>query len=201
MVDPCSFTVPAIAGSVSGVIVVAAGIVVTVIIVLFQYLKFKKRACQRDKELHLKEIKEENDFYKSQKSQEQEEAQEAHRELQRRWSREKVDRLLDDLREMRETVSATNDLELFRGFLTDYMQMTREIYGKYLSSVATDSEEERNEEIEKEQKEQLLNLLREILKGGRRNKSLKAEMLSTIMDEVGSDVNDFVDQKCQSTCL
>ena len=201
MVDPCSFTVPAIAGSVSGVIVVAAGIVVTVIIVLFQYLKFKKRACQRDKELHLKEIKEENDFYKSQKSQEQEEAQEAHRELQRQWSREKVDRLLDDLREMRETVSATNDLELFRGFLTDYMQMTREIYGKYLSSVATDSEEERNEEIEKEQKEQLLNLLREILKGGRRNKSLKAEMLSTIMDEVGSDVNDFVDQKCQSTCL
>ena len=192
MVDPCSFMVPAIAGSVSGVIMVAAGVVVIVIIVFLQYLKFKKRACQRDKELHLIEIKE-----VSQKSQEQEEA----REVDRQWSREKTDQFLDDFREMRETVSARNDLELFRGFLTDYMQMTREIYGKYLSSVATDSEEERNEEIEKEQKEQLLNLLREILKGGRRDKSLKAEMLSTIMDEVGSDINDFVDQKCQSTCL
>lgn len=201
MVDPCSFTVPVIAGSVSGVIVVAAGVVVIVIIVFLQYLKFKKRACQRDKELHLKKIKEENDFYKSQKSQEQEETKEAHRELHQQWSREKVDQLLEDLREMKETVQATNDIELFRGFATDYMQMTRAIYGKYLSSVATDSEEERNEEIEKEQKEQLLNLLREILKGGRRNKSLKAEMLSTIMDEVGSDVNDFVDQKCQCTCL
>ena len=190
--------VPAIAGSVSGVIMVAAGVVVIVIIVFLQYLKFKKRACLQDKKLHLEEIKEENDdLYKPQKSQEQEEA----REVDRQWSREKTDQFLDDFREMRETVSARNDLELFRGFLTDYMQMTREIYGKYLSSVATDSEEERNEEIEKEQKEQLLNLLREILKGGRRDKSLKAEMLSTIMDEVGSDINDFVDQKCQSTCL
>ena len=201
MVDLCSFTVPVIAGSVSGVTVVAAGIVVIGIIVFLQYLKFKKRACRREKELHLEEIKEENDFYKSQKSHEQEEAKEANRELHRLWSREKVDKLLEDLREMKETVQATNDLELFRGFVTDYMQMTREIYGKFLSSVATDSEEERNEEIEKEQKEQLLNFLREILKGGRRNKSLKAEMLSTIMDEVGSDVNDFVDQKCQCTCL
>ena len=201
MVDPCHFTVPAIAGSVSGVIVVAAGVVVIVIIVFLQYLKFKKRACQRDKALHLEEIKEENDFYKSQKSQEQEEKKAARHEYHQQWSREKVDKLLEDLKEMKETVQATNDIELFRGFLTDYMQMTREIYGKYLSSVATDSEEERNEEIEREQKEQLLNLLRDILKGGRRNKSLKAEMLSTIMDEVGSDVNDFVDQKCQCTCL
>ena len=201
MVDPCRFTVPAIAGSVLGVIVVAAGVVVIVIIVFLKYLKFKKRACQRDKELHLEEIKEENDFYKSQKSHEQEKTKAARYEYHQQWSREKVDKLLEDLREMKETVQATNNIELFRGFLTDYMQMTREIYGKYLSSVATDSEEEKNEEIEREQKEQLLNLLREILKGGRRNKSLKAEMLSTIMDEVGSDVNDFVDQKCQCTCL
>ena len=42
MVDPCSFTVPAIAGSISGVIVVAAGVVVIVIIVCVQYLKFKE---------------------------------------------------------------------------------------------------------------------------------------------------------------
>ena len=195
MVDPCRFTVPAIAGSVSGVIVVAAGVVVIVIIVFLQYLKFKKRACHRDKELHLEEIKEENDCNKSRKSQEQEEAKEANCELHRLWSREKVDKLLEDLREMKETVLAKNDIELFRGFLTDYMQMTREIYGKYLSSSVTDSEEEKNEEIEKEQEEQLLNLLRDILKGGKRNKSLKAEMISTIMDEVGSDVNDFVDQK------
>ena len=194
MVDPCRFTVPVIAGSVSGVIVVAAGIVVIVIIVLLQYLKFKKRACQRDKGLHLEEIKEENDFYKSQKSQEQEEAKAAHCKLHRLWSREKVYRLLDDLREMRETVSATNDLELFRGFLTDYMQITREIYGKYLSSVATDSEEEINVEVEREQKKQILNLFREILKGGRRNKFLKAEMLSTIMDEVGNEVTDWESQ-------
>ena len=52
-----------------------------------------------------------------------------------------------------------------------------------------------------EQKEQLLNLLRHILNGGRRNKSLKGEMLRTIVDEVGSDVDDYVDQKLQSTCL
>ena len=113
MVDPCRFTVPAIAGSVSGVIVVASGIVLIVIIVLLQYLKFKKRACLQGKKFHLEEIKEENNFYKSQKSQEQEETKEANCELHRLWSREKVDKLLDDLREMRETVQATNDLELF----------------------------------------------------------------------------------------
>ena len=48
------------------------------------------------------------------------------------------------------------------------------------------------------QKEEILNLLREILKGGRINKSLKAEMLSIITDEVGNEVTDW---KSQSTHL
>ena len=56
----------------------------------------------------------------------------------------------------------------------------------------------RNVEVEREQKEQILNLLREILKGGKRNESLKPEMLRTIMDEVGSEVTDW---KSQSTHL
>ena len=201
MNDPCRSIV--IAGSASGVIAIAAItiIVVIVIIVCYRHLKFKRKACQQEKQLQLEETKEENDFCIRKKCQEQEETKEAHREVHRQWSREKVDRLLDELKDMRKTVCATNDKEMFREFMADYMKITREIYGKYLSSVDTDSEEERNEEIEREQKEQLLNLLREILKGGKRSKSLKAEMLSTIMDEVGSDVNDFVDQKCQCTCL
>ena len=205
MVDPCSFTVPAIAGSISGVIVVAAGVVVIVIIVCVQYLKFKKRACQRDKELQkFQEQEEAKEAIREvhhrlwSREKEQEETKAAHHEYHHLWSREKVARLLDDLREMKEIVQATNDLELFREFLTDYMQMTREIYGKYLSSVATDGEEERNVQVEREQKEQILNFLREILKGGKRNKSLKAEMLRTIMDEVGNEVTDW---KSQSTHL
>ena len=44
------------------------------------------------------------------------------------------------------------------------------------------------------QKEQILKLLREILKGGKRIESLKAEMLSTIMDEVGNEVTDWESQ-------
>ena len=188
MVDPCSFTVPAIAGSISGVIVVAAGIVVIVIIVFLQYCKFKKRACHQYKELHLKELKEEN---------EQEETKAARHEYHYQWSREKVERFLDDLREMRKILCATNDKELFQEFMAEYMKMTREAYGQYLSSVAPDSKE-RNVEVEREQKEQILNLLREILKGGKRNESLKPEMLSTIMDEVGSEVTDW---KSQSTHL
>ena len=188
-------------------IIVVVVFVVIVIIVCLKHLKFKKRACQRDRELQLEETREEHDFCNKQNCQKQDEKKEANREVHRQWSREKVDRLLDELKDMRETVCATNDKELLREFLGDYTKMTTEIYGKFLSPVATDgdvvtdSEEERNEEIEREQKEQLLNLLREILKGGRRNKSLKGEMLRTIVDEVGSDVNDYVDQKCQCTCL
>ena len=198
MVDPCRFTVPAIAGSISGVIVVAAGVVVIVIIVCVQYLKFKKRACQRDKELQeqeeAKEAIRELHHRLWSREKEQEETKAARHEYRQQWNREKVDKLLEDLREMKETVLAKNDIELFRGFLTDYMQMTREIYGKYLSSLVTDSEEERNVQVEREQKEQILNFLREILKGGKRNKSLKAEMLRTIMDEVGNEVTDWNSQ-------
>ena len=112
-----------------------------------------------------------------------------------------MEKLLEDIRNMRE--SAKNDTEVFR----QYMDLVKEISDKLFSSVAmdsdatTDSEEERNKEMEREQKEQLLNLLRHILKGGRRNKSLKGEMLRTIVDEVGNDVNDYVGQKLQSTCL
>ena len=188
-------------------IIVVVVFAVIVIIVCLKHLKYKKRACQRDRELQLEETREEHDFCNQQTCQKQDEKKEANLEIHRQWSREKVDRLLDELKDMRKTVFETNDKELLRKFLGEYTKMIREIYGKFLSPVATDgdvvtdSEEERNEEIEMEQKEQLLNLLREILKGGRRNKSLKGEMLRTIVDEVGSDVNDYVDQKCQCTCL
>ena len=167
-----------------------AAVVVTVIIVCLQYLKFKKKACQQDKELQLEEKMRENDFIKCQK--------ENDCEMHRQQSRDRVDRLLDGLRDMQEIIRATNDIELFRDFLADCTKLTMELYGKFLSYVATDSEEERNEEIEKAQKEQLLNLLRAILNRGTRNKSLKAELLSTIMAEVGSEVSEW---KSRSTHL
>ena len=188
-------------------IIVIVIVIIVCLIVCLTYLKFKKRACQRDRELQLEETKEQNDCAHQQKCREQEEIKEERHEVHRQWSREKVDRLLDELKDMRKTVCETNDKELFREFLTEYMRLTKVIYGKFLSSVAsdgdvaTDSEEERNEEIEKEQKEQLLNLLRDILKGGKRNKSLKPEMLNTIVNEVGSEVKEMIDQKRQSTFL
>ena len=174
MVDTCSFTIPVIVGSILGVIVLATTvIIVTVIIVCLKY----RRECRK-----------------------QEETQ--HREYHRQWSREQVEKLLKDIRQMQEC--AKSNIEMFR----EYMKVANEISNKLISSVApdsgevvTDSEEERNKEMEREQKEQLLKLLRHILRGGRRNESLKAEMLVAITEEVGSDVNDFVDQKCQCTCL
>ena len=128
---------------------------------------------------------------------EQERVKEQRREMNRQWSRQQMEKLLEDIRNMRE--SAKDNPEVFQ----QYMELVKEISDKLISScttdgdVATDSEEERNKEMEREQKEQLLNLLRHILRGGWRNKSLKAEMLSTIMDEVGSDVNVYVNQKWQ----
>ena len=181
---------------------VAIIVVVIVIIVCFQYLKFKKRACQQDKELELKNKMEDNVDADRRACREQERIEEQHREMNRQWSRQQMEKLYEDIRNMRER--AENDTEVFR----QYMDLVKEISDKLFSSVttdgddvATDSEEERNKEMEREQKEQLLNLLRHILKGGRKNKSLKGEMLRTIVDEMGSDVNDYVDQKCQCTCL
>ena len=201
MDGPC-FTVPVVAGSVSGVIVSAAIIVVIVIIVCVQYLKFKKKACQQHEELELKNKVEDNVDADRKECRKQERVKEQRRALDHQWSREQAKQLLEDIREMREC--AKTNIEMYRV----YMDVAKEVSDKLISSLATDSgdvvtdsEEERNKEMEREQKEQLLNLLRHILRGGRRNESLKAEMLSTIMDEVGSDVNDFVDQKCQSTCL
>ena len=180
---------------------VAAIVVVIVIIVCLKHLKFKKRACQQDKELELKNKMEDNVDADRRACREQERIKEQRREMNRQWSRQQMEKLLEDIRNMRE--SAENDTEMFR----QYMVLVKEISDKLFSSVAmdsdatTDSEEERNKEMEREQKEQLLNLLRHILKGGRRNKSLKGEMLRTIVDEVGNDVNDYVGQKLQSTCL
>ena len=195
MDGPC-FTVPVIAGSVSGVIVFAAIIVVIVIIVCVQYLKFKKRACQQNKELELKNKMEDNVDADRRECREQERVKEQHHEYHRQWSREQVEKLLKDIREMRECAKC--DIEMFR----EYMKVANEISDKLISSIApdsgdvvTDSEEERNKEMEREQKEQLLKLLRHILRGGRRNESLKAEMLVAIKEEVGSD------KKCQCTCL
>ena len=194
-VDSCSFTVPVIAGSISAVIVVAAAIiVVTAIIVCLKYHKLKKNSCHQDKKLKLEEKREDNVDADRRECRKQEETKEKHREMRRQWSREQVEKLLEEVREMRE--SAKHDVELSR----DYIKLIREVC-TLLSSVATDSEEERNEEIEKAQREQFLKLLQDMLKGGKRNESLKLEMLRTIMDEVGNDVNDYVGQKLQSTCL
>ena len=107
-----------------------------------------------------------------------------------------MEKLLEDIREMRDC--AKRNIEMFR----EYMKVANEISDKLISSiapdsgdVATDSEEERNkEEMEREQKEQLLKLLRHILKGGRRKESLKGEMLATIAEEVGSEVKEYIDK-------
>ena len=190
-------TIPVIVGSILGVIVLAtAVIVVTVIIVCLKYRKFKKNSCYQDRKLQLEEKKEDNIDADRKECRKQEETKERHREYHRQWSREQVEKLLKDIREMREC--AKRNIEMFR----EYMKVANEISDKLISSIApdsgdvvTDSEEERNKEMEREQKEQLLKLLRHILRGGRRNESLKAEMLVAIKEEVGSD------KKCQCTCL
>ena len=201
MDGPC-FTVQVIAGSVSGVIAAAIIVVMVIMIVCVQYLKFKKKACQQHEELALKNKVEDNVDADRRECRERDRVKEQRRALDHQWSREQAKQLLEDIREMREC--AKTNVEMYRV----YMDVAKEVSDKLISSLATDSgdvvtdsEEERNKEMEREQKEQLLNLLRNILRGGRRNKSLKAEMLVAITEEVGSDVNDFVDQKCQCTCL
>ena len=176
-----------------GVIVLAtAVIVVTVIIVCLKYRKFKKNSCYQDRKLQLEEKKEDNIDADRKECRKQEETKEQHREYHRQWSREQVEKLLKDIREMREC--AKRNIEMFR----EYMKVANEISDKLISSIATDSgdvasEEERNKEMEREQKEQLLKLLRHILRGGRRKESLKGEMLATIAEEVGSEVKQYID--------
>lgn len=166
--------------------VAAAIIVVITIIVCLKYHKFKKNSCHQDKKFELEEKKEDNVNADRRECRKQEETKEEHREIHRQWSREQVEKLLEDVREMRE--SAKRNVELFH----EYIKLIKEVC-TLLSSVTTDCEEERNEEIEKVQKEQFLKLLQDILKGGKKNKSLKPEMLRTIVNEVGSEVKELVD--------
>ena len=113
-----------IAGSISGVTVVAAIVVVIVIIVCLKYQKFKKRVCQQDEESE-------------------------RREMNRQWSRQQMEKLLEDIRSMQE--SAKKDTEVFQ----QYMELVKEISDSYRlfssmamdGDVASDSEEETNEEI------------------------------------------------------
>jgi len=80
----------------------------------------------------------------------------------------------------------TDNTELTCERIKQQTQLTIELLG--LSSVRPDSEEEWNEEIEKERNEQVLILLKHILTRGKRNSSLKRDILDTVNVEFGSKV-------------
>jgi len=90
----------------------------------------------------------------------------------------------------KEQYDKTDNTELKRDLLEKITQVTTQLLG--LSSVRPDSEEEWNEEIEKERDDQVLILLKEILKKGKRNSKQEPDIiLKTVMEEVGSKIKEF----------
>ena len=117
----------------------------------------------------------------------QEEKKENNWEIQCQWSREEATK---NLQCFRDQLNKTDDTELKRYLLGEIRKLTTELYG--LSSMQTDSEEKWNGEIEKERNEQVLILLKEILKQGKRKSKQKPDIiLTTVMEEVGSKFKEF----------
>ena len=135
------------------VAILAAAVFVLVVVVLacYCYYNFKHRNRRRGSELEL--------IHEEQREQEDENDNRNH--------------------EVREQATCTaDDTELTCEFIKQQTQWTIELLG--LSSVQVDREVELNEEIEKERNEQALILLKHIFKRGRRNSSLKQDILDTI---------------------
>jgi len=104
----------------------------------------------------------------------------------RQTSTEQAAKTLDCFREL---LYNTDDTELKCELIKQSTQLTTELLR--LSSVQPDSEEEWNEEIEKERNKQVLILLQDILKRGKRNRKIKPDMLKTIVEEVGSEIKEY----------
>jgi len=162
--------------------VIAVLIVITVVVVVVTcscYHIQKSRERHKDNELEM------TDFHLKAQIQ-QEDKKENNRELHRQWSREQATQMLDCFKDL---LYNTDDTELKRELIKESTQLTTELLR--LSSVQPDSEEEWNEEIEKERNKQVLILLQDILKRGKRNRKIKPDMLKTIVEEVGSEIKEF----------
>lgn len=160
--DPTTLIVGASLAAIVAVLLVI--IVVVVVVTCCCWHILKRRECRKDKALEMVDTK-------------------IHiHEMDRQSSRDQATKLLNQFKEQ---YDQTDDTELKRELLKHQTQLTIELLR--LSSVQADDEEEWNEDIEKERNDQVLILLKDILKRGKRNSSLKANMLKTIMDEVGSE--------------
>ena len=104
-------------------------------------------------------------------------------EMIRQWSSERVNQLLNQFREQ---YDQTDNSELKLEFIRQQRELTSELLK--IGSVQADGEEDGNEDIEKERNDEVLILLQDILKRGERNSSLKVNMLKTIKDKLGSEL-------------
>ena len=162
--DPTILIVGASLGATVAVLIVI--IVVVVVVTLSCCYIHKRRECREDNKVEM------TDF---------------HLKVQRQWSREQAEKLLDFFKEQ---YDKTDETEVKRDLLEKITQLTTQLLG--LSSVQPDSEEEWNEEIEKERDDQVLILLKEILKRGKRKSKQKPDIiLTTVMEEVGSKFKEF----------
>ena len=154
--------------------------VVVVVVTLSCCYIHKRRERREDNKVEM------TDFHLKAQIQ-QEDQKENNREIQRQWSREEATK---NLQCFRDQLNKTDDTELKRYLLGEIRKLTTELYG--LSSMQTDSEEKWNGEIEKERNEQVLILLKEILKQGKRKSKQKPDIiLTTVMEEVGSKFKEF----------
>jgi len=176
--DPTTLIVGASLGAIVAVLIVI--VVIVVVVTLSCCYIHKRRECRKDNEVEI------TDFHLKAQIQ-QEEKKENYREMHRQWSREEATKTLDTFRDQ---LNKTEDIGLKRYLLEEIRKLTTEIFG--LSSMQIDSEEDCNEEIEKERNEQVLILLKEILKQGKRKSKQKPDIiLTTVMEEVGSKIKEF----------
>ena len=161
--DPTTLIVGASLAAIVAVLLVIIIVVVVVTCCCCHILK--RRECRKDKELEMVDTNHHNN------------------RVERQWSRDQAIKLLNQFKEQ---YDQTEDTGLKRELIIQQRQLTTDLL---LSSVKVDGEEEDGEEedIEKERNDQVLILLKDILKRGKRNSSLKANMLKTITDEVGSE--------------
>jgi len=183
MPEPCEDQTTLIVGAslaaFGALLIVIVITVVVVVVTCSCYRIHKHRECYKVNELEMTDS--------NRKAQiQQEEKKENNREIQRQWSREEATK---NLQCFRDQLNKTDDTELKRYLLGEIRKLTTELFG--LSSMQTDSEEEWNEEIEEERNEQVLILLHDILKRGKRNRKIKPDMLKTIVEEVGSEIKEF----------
>ena len=171
MPEPCRDPTILIVGASLGAIV-AVLIVITVVVVVVTcscYHIHKRRECRKDNK-----VKRTNFHLEAQIKQEDK-------------KRELAEQSLDFFKEQ---YDKTNDTEAKRDLREKITQLTTQLLG--LNSVQSDSEEDWNEEIEKERDDQVLILLKEILKQGKRKSKQKPDIiLTTFMEEVVSKIKEF----------